>query len=268
MTNDAGSYAFGAFHENERELDRLKRQAKVALKLEQAIWARAGLKPGTHVLDLACGPGVISCELARAVGPEGTVLGIDYSADLLLEAERLRVSEGLTNIAFQQGNVYQLQLAPRSFGFVYARLLMQHLADPAAALAGLRGVVECGGIVCLVDIDDSWLCLAPELEAFTSFTRAAAEGQRQRGGDRHVGRKLGPLLHSAGFHDVHTEVQVITSHDIGLRTFLDITTGFKREQIPPERREAAEAELEAIYGLLERPEAWGAVGVFVATARA
>ena len=75
---DAGSYKFGTFEKNAEELARLKMQATVAIDMERDAWKTAGLKPGMNVLDLACGPGFIGCELARAV-ENGTVTGVDIS---------------------------------------------------------------------------------------------------------------------------------------------------------------------------------------------
>lgn len=263
----AGSYAFGTFEKDREELERLERQASIALPLERAVWERAGLRPGMRVLDLACGPGIVSQALARHVAP-AKVVGVDLSQDLLAEARRLQQeAEPLPNLEFRQGNVYDLDLDDASFDFVYARFLFQHLSEPLRALTTIRRVLRPGGVLCAVDVDDAWLMLQPEPVGFEPFTRAAATGQTARGGDRYVGRKLAACCHEAGLADARTDVQVITSHAIGLKTFLDITTGFKSEQIPVEEREMAEAWLAEIYGLLGEPRAWGAVGVFVITAR-
>ncbi len=266
MQNTAGSYAFGSFDSNELELRRLRRQAEVARDLERQVWRRAGLERGMDILDLACGPGLTTVELARLAAP-GQVVGLDLSEDLLEEARDLLRCSPIENVTFVQGDVYELDLDGREFDFAYARLLFQHLEDPVVVAENLLDVLKPGGRFCVVDVDDEWLMLHPRPSSFKAFTRWAAAGQRRRGGDRNVGRKLGPYLQEAGFVDVESFVEVLTSHDIGLETFLDITTGFKHEQISGEYREFARNALDEIYSVLEDPQAWGAVGVFVAVGR-
>ena len=261
----AGSYAFGEFRENAAELTRLKQQGRVAEQLELDGMRRAGLQPGMRVLDLACGPGVVTMQLARLAHP-GLVTGVDLSEDLLSEARKLAREEGAVNVEYACANVYELTLPDHTYDFVYARLLFQHLEFPDRALAQVRRVLKPGGILCVLDIDDGWLTLEPEPKSFGPFTRAAAEGQQQHGGDRFVGRKLSALLTKAGLEDVAVHISSLTSHDIGLKNFLDITTGFKREQIAAAPSVVAD-QLKDIYGILEVPHAWGAVGVFSATGR-
>lgn len=262
----AGSYAFGHFQQNEQELERLKAQAGAAQALEQGILAGCGLKPGMRVLDLACGPGVISCLLARLVA-QGEVVGIDLSADLLVEARAAAAEKGLANLSFQQGDVYQLDLPDQSFDFVYARFLFQHLQHPERALGEALRVLRPGGVMAIADVDDDWLTLHPEPEHLAEFTRRAAQVQQLRGGDRMIGRKLPGMLASTGFAPVSARVYTLTSGDLGMRGLLDLTTGFKFQQLAAEDQQRATEQRANIYGLLDQPNAWGFVGVFVASGR-
>lgn len=264
--SDAGSYQFGHFRENQTELDRLKRQASVTRDLETNLLKQAGLAPGMRVLDLACGPGLISCALAEICSP-GEVLGVDISPELIEEARALQAKESIGNLSFQTGNVYELDLPQSSFDFVYARFLFQHLEFPERAVSNILRLLKPGGVFCAVDVDDEWLMLHPAPKEFSAFTQRAAEAQASHGGDRFVGRRLGQYLHGTGYRDVQTHVQVVTTHELGIKAFLDITTGFKKEQIGAEQQEFAEQALEDIYSVLEQPYAWGAVGVFVVTGR-
>lgn len=267
MANEAGSYAFGAFQDNGEELERLKRQASVVMARELEIVRRTGLRPGMRVLDLACGPGIVSCALAQDLADSGgSVVGLDLSADLLQVADAARTRSRLTNLSFVEGSVYNLPVWDQKFDFVYARLLFQHLDDPLLALSNIRRSLVPGGMVCIADVDDQWLMLQPELEAFQRYTQAAAAGQRARGGNRFVGRTLPRLLQQAGFKDLKIAVEVFSSSELGLKGFLDITTGFKREQIPPESGIDAAALLKDIYAAaMSDPAAWGAVSMFVAS---
>ena len=262
--NAAGSYDFGNFDQNQNELARLKRQAAIVSELEAKVLRDAGLKSGMRVLDLACGPGIVSVLLAEAVAP-AEVIGVDLSESLLDEARAYAASRSASNVRFQQGNVYSLDDSLGQFDFIYTRFLFQHLADPETALRVIRSRLAPGGKLCVADIDDTWLTLHPEPDGFRSFTEQAARGQAANGGDRQVGRKLGGMLQAAGLQEVAVQVTTVSSRQLGMRNFLDITTGFKKEQVPASHAKQAEQELRAIYQLAEDEQAWGFVAVFVAT---
>jgi ubiquinone/menaquinone biosynthesis C-methylase UbiE len=260
----AGSYAFGGFRENAAELERLKSQAGAAQALERDILRACGLESGMAVLDLACGPGIVSCLLAEMV-EEGRVTGVDLSEDLLAEARQSANRLKLNNLAFCQGDVYGLELPDDSVDFIYARFLFQHLAQPEKALVEARRLLRPGGIMAIVDVDDDWLSLYPEPDSFRPFVERAARLQARQGGDRRVGRKLASQLVATGFASVHPRVYTLSSRDLGLKALLDLITGYKYQQLLSEDNALAKKEKADIYALLERPDAWGFVGLFVAT---
>jgi len=82
-----------------------------------------------------------------------------------------------------------------------------------------------------------------------------------------VGRRLPGYMHDIGFEQVRLDIITLSSFDIGLKNFLDITTRFKVEQIPGEQQEEACKRLEKIYTVLDKPFAWGMVSAFVASGR-
>ena len=92
-----------------------------------------GLQDGQEVLDLACGPGVISRLIAEA-HPASRVTAMDLNGELLNAARQEVAAAGLEQITFVQGDVYAPPLEPGRFDFIYARLLFQHLEDPLRAL--------------------------------------------------------------------------------------------------------------------------------------
>ena len=262
----AGSYAFGQFDEKQKELERLKRQAGAARQLERHILTRSGLASGMDVLDLACGPGVVSCELARIAAP-GMVTGIDLNPELLEQAEMLAAEEKVENLSFREGNVYDLDSPDNSYDFVYARFLFQHLEHKTKALDEIKRVLKPGGILTIADVDDGLLTLYPEPEQFQSFIDRAARNQASYGGDRFIGRKLGALMTDAGYEQVEVNVDTVTSAQLGMKGFLDITTGYKLGQLQEEDKEIGSMERENIYQLLDHPNAWGFTSVFVAVGK-
>ena len=104
----------------------------------------------------------------------------------------------------------------------------------------------------------------PEPKGFAEFTDRVARAQARRGGDRHVGRQLGRLLEQSGYCNVDLHVETMTSRQLGMKAFLDITLGFKRLLLEGGELEAAQETLSAADALLEDPNAWALVGVFLA----
>jgi len=262
----AGTYDFQNRPDKQIELKRLQAQAGLASAAERAMWKQAGLRDGMRVLDLGCGPGVVSCTLAAEL-PTGRVVGADLSEELLAKAQETKDLLGLANVTFERANVYELPFADGSFDFVYARLVFQHLRDPELALAEIKRVLKPGGRVCLMDVDDRFLMLSPEPAHFTKFKDAAARAQREEGGNREIGGALFGMLSASGLANVQTLVHVIRSEECGMKNFLDIALRFRATRLAtnPEYLEGASllAALQEFRDLETTAGAWGAVGMFV-----
>jgi ubiquinone/menaquinone biosynthesis C-methylase UbiE len=263
--SDAGSYKFGQFKKNAEELERLKMQATVALDTEKEAWEAAGLKPGMQVLDIACGPGFTACELAKFIGENGHVTGVDINDELIAVAHQAKASEGVENVSFSTGNVYELTLPENSFDFVYARFVFQHLQKPQLALFNILRVLKPGGTLCVLDIDDNWTSFAPESDAFVKFIRKTGAGQKRKGGNRLIGSQLYGLLSNAGFKNVTTLIRPVTTEDLGVRYFLGVAVLFRMEFLTKFQKLLALPQLKKIKKASEAPDAWGSLGVFVTT---
>jgi ubiquinone/menaquinone biosynthesis C-methylase UbiE len=261
---DAGSYKFGKFEKNAEELARLKLQATIAIDLERDVWKNSGLNPGMNVLDVACGPGFTACELAKFVG-NGTVTGVDINEELIFTAHQAKASEKVQNASFQTGNLYDLDLPENSFDFVYARFVFQHLEKPELALSNIRKVLKPGGVLCVLDIDDNWTSFSPESAAFVKFIRKSGAGQKRKGGNRLIGSQLFGKLSDAGFKNVSTKIRPITTETLGVRMFLGVAVLFRMEMLNKLQKLFALPQLRKIKKAAEAPNAWGSVGIFVAT---
>lgn len=267
MVREAGSYEFDSDPDTEQELKRLQRQAAAIEPLERRILGGAGLGIGDRALDIGCGPGLVSTLMARMVGTDGAVLGVDISETLLNSARALAATDRLENLQFQHGSVYDLQLNSAPFDFAYARLFVQHLAKPLDALQQVVPYLRPGAKLCIVDIDDGWLSLVPEPEVYERFHQRSVAGQAANGGDRFVGRKLGWYLQEAGFSDVDVTILPLSSAVFGMDAFLDVAVSPKWKMTAEADRDQARADYEAMRSLVEEPHAWGFLGLFVATGR-
>ncbi len=158
------------------------------------------LKSGMDLLDVGCGPGTITVDLARRVAP-GRVTGIDRSADVVAKAGTYASEQG-ADVRFETGDVYALAYDDASFDVVHAHQVLQHLSDPVAALKEMRRVLRSGGVLAARDADYSsfgWGPLDPRLDRWLEIYRAVA---RRNDGEPDAGRFLKKWALDAGFSDV------------------------------------------------------------------
>ncbi|MFJ1752158.1 methyltransferase domain-containing protein [Kitasatospora sp. NPDC088134] len=148
------------------------------------------LRPGQRVLDVGCGPGTITADLAELVGPQGRVIGIDPSAEVLAQAAGLAAERGLDQLSFEAADVYRLPYADASFDVVHAHQVLQHLADPVAALREMRRVTAPGGVVAVRDADYAAMTWYPELPELDEWSALYREVARASGGEPDAGRRL------------------------------------------------------------------------------
>ncbi len=110
----------------------------------------AHLLPGQRLLDVGCGPGTISLDLAALVAH---VVAIDSGEAAVEAATANQAAVGATNISFEVGDTYSLKFEDASFDVVHAHQVLQHLSDPVAALREMKRVCRPGGVVAVRDAD-------------------------------------------------------------------------------------------------------------------
>jgi SAM-dependent methyltransferase len=159
------------------------------------------LSSGATLLDVGCGPGTITADLATIVTP-ARVTALEVT-DAALELARSEITRrGLTNVDFRTGDVHALDFADDTFDVVHAHQVLQHVADPVAALREMRRVTKPGGIVAVRDSDYAaftWWPPLPELDEWLALYEKVARGN---GGEPNAGRRLLAWSHAAGFTDV------------------------------------------------------------------
>jgi SAM-dependent methyltransferase len=153
------------------------------------------LRPGMSLLDVGCGPGTITLDLAARVAP-GRVVGIDAAPDALAAAPRT------ATVDFQTGDVYALEYPDGAFDVVHAHQVLQHLADPVAALREMRRVCRPGGFVAARDADYAAMTWHPEIPALDEWLALYHRVARHNGGEPDAGRKLLSWAREAGFTEV------------------------------------------------------------------
>lgn len=258
-----GSYQLGTFRDNDDSLRRLKTQAGIVLDIEFDYMAAAGLRPHTRIMDVGCGPGIIASQIALRYKPSRLVAA-DCNDISIAETRRQLSASGIADAEVKNLNVYDPNLpeAAGKFDFVYSRLVFQHLSDPLGALANIRGCLAERGRLCICDVDDHWLSMAPETKEFRSFLGRVESAQSQRGGDRHVGSKLAHYLRGAGYVDVRSSMLLLTTDLIDKDAFCDLILGYKLEVVRQAELDIARREVAAIRNGIFAPNGWAGVGVF------
>jgi len=159
------------------------------------------LAPGLDLLDIGCGPGTLTCDLARAVAP-GRTAGIDAAADVVAAARAGAESSGPGTVSFEVADLFALPFADDSFDVVHAHQVLQHVADPVAALVEMRRVCRPGGVVAARDADYPTFTFAPAEPDIDRAVAAYGELTRRNRARWDAGRLLLGLAHAAGFEEV------------------------------------------------------------------
>jgi len=203
--------------------------------LGQAAMEAAGIGAGDRVLDIGCGCGATTADIARRVGPQGAAVGVDVSAVMLEQARTMTREAALPQVRFEHADAQTHGFAPGSFNVLFSRFGVMFFSDPAAAFANLCQALQPDGrlgFVCWQAITDNPWMLVPLSAAAQHITLPAppppgapspfafADAERVR-----------QILTQAGFVDV-----AIAPHQeeltIGAGTDLDETVNFLLEMGP------------------------------------
>jgi len=174
------------------------------------------LRPGMSLLDVGCGPGTITADLATRLAPGGRVLGIDPAPEAVEQArsavaavrESLRAgveADVQVEADVRVGDVFTLEstLAPgEKFDVVHAHQVLQHLADPVGALRAMGRLCGPGGLVAARDGDYGGFTWFPRLPELDEWMRLYQLAHRANGGEPDAGRRLLSWARTAGFQQV------------------------------------------------------------------
>jgi ubiquinone/menaquinone biosynthesis C-methylase UbiE len=163
------------------------------------------------LLDVGCGPGTLTVDLARRVSG-GRIVAVDQSAEVLAQASAHAATSGV-RVEFSAGDVYALDYPDSSFDVVHAHQVLQHLTDPVGALREMRRVVRPGGVVAVRDSDYSCFSFAPldpRLDRWLALYDAVT---RRNGAEPDAGRFLKAWARAAGFQKVQASSSTWTFAD-------------------------------------------------------
>lgn len=177
-----------------------------------AAYLLGELTPGMRVLDIGCGPGTITADLAGLV-PRGRVTGLDSAPGILARARAVAAERALGNVEFAVGDVHALPFRAGAFDVVHAHQVLQHVGDPVRALREMRRVCAPDGIVAARDADYAGMFWYPsassggagggdEEDALSAWLRLYRRVARANGGEPDAGRRLHAWARRSGLRRI------------------------------------------------------------------
>jgi ubiquinone/menaquinone biosynthesis C-methylase UbiE len=182
--------------------DRLQLLARDRWPDTRSLLTRAGVAAGMRCVDLGCGGGEVTFELARLVAPDGAVVGVDMDEVKLDLARNAAAARGITNVEFRALNVNAWD-EPATYDVVFGRFLLQHLHQPVALLRRMWAAVRPSGVIVIEDADFDGSGCHPANDGFAFYLRTYCEVIARWGGDHAIGRKLYGYFLDAGIPDAH-----------------------------------------------------------------
>jgi len=177
-------------------------------ELGRLLLAELRVGPGSSVVDVGCGPGTDALEIAAAVAPRGRVVGVDASSIMVAEARRRAAGRGLA-VEFRVGSAERLDLPDAIADACRFERVLQHLADPAAALREAARVLRPGGQVAALEPD--WTSLDVS-GADPGVVRRVLDVRMAAIPCPDAGARLGRLLSEAGFEEVRSLELTLSGH--------------------------------------------------------
>ena len=188
-----------------RENIRLQDQASTLVEL---LHSDTFYPAGNRVLEAGCGVGAQTVILAQN-SPQALITSIDISETSVSEARRAAAAAGVTNVRFQQADIFNLPFETDYFDHIFICFVLEHLQQPIEALRALKHCLKPGGSITVIEGDHGSTYFHPDSEAAHQAIRCQVELQRQAGGNAMVGRELYPLLRSAGYDSVSVSPRMI-----------------------------------------------------------
>ena len=184
---------------------RLKILAKAMQPYTKSFLQFLNITSGMSCLDLGCGGGDVTLELAKIVGETGRVIGLELD-DTVVELTRQDFQRlGLTNVEFKVADALNLN-AENRYDVAYTRFLLTHLSQPQQVIEKMKTAIKPDGLIAIEDIQFSGHFCYPNCPAFDRYLQLYQQVVIDKGGDPEIGVKLPGMLRQAGFKTVNLNV--------------------------------------------------------------
>jgi len=196
MSPDERQYVLGT---HDAELARLGFQHEVWAEATVASWEHAGFHRGDTLLDVGCGPGYVTFELASLVGPDGRIIGIDMSERFIAHVRAQAEARGIAHVHAEAQDLGALTLPDWSIDGAFARWVMCFVSNPAAIIERVARAMRPGAAFAILDYSYyEGFRVAPPSANFERVFTVVAESFRTHGGNPNVGMELPAMMIDAG----------------------------------------------------------------------
>ena len=196
-------YTLGDGAVDRRRLDRI---TEIFRPTTRSLLDRVGVRPGMACMDVGCGTGGVTFDLASRVGPEGRVVGLDMDDLRIEEGRRDAAASKVPNVEFRLADIRTVSDPAPEYDLVYSRFLLDNVARAAEVLNTMCGMLKPGGKLVAECTDYSgWYCY-PALAAFDRAVELVSEERRRTGGFPDIGARLPVLFRDAGLADVRMNI--------------------------------------------------------------
>jgi SAM-dependent methyltransferase len=194
----SGDYFIGV---NASEIDRLRAQHEAWRPETEDLWREAGFSSLGSVIDLGCGPGFTSLDLARTVGASGRVYAVDKATSYLEFLSRQARAHSITNVTVSSADLTKGRPISGQCDGAFCRWFLAFLKDDLdAVLQNARESLRPGGVFAAMEyLTLRSVTCSPPSAAFDANTQAWIDFYAQHGGDTTVGASLPTRLIQSGF---------------------------------------------------------------------
>jgi SAM-dependent methyltransferase len=227
-----------------RESYRLQDQAST---LSELLHQDTKYPAGCRVLEVGCGVGAQTVILAKN-SPSASFTSVDISEESVRTAAQRVKAEGITNVEFRSADLFDMPFPSGSFDAVFVCFVLEHLPNPEGALLALSRMLRAGGELTVIEGDHGSCYFHPHSEKGRRAIECLVKDQAALGGDANIGRRLYPLVRSAGFRDARVsprQVYVDGSkpslvEGFTRKTFIAMVAGVRDRAISSEMIESEE----------------------------
>jgi ubiquinone/menaquinone biosynthesis C-methylase UbiE len=185
---------------HDEEADRLTLQHRAWRALVLSAWRRAGLQPGQTVIDVGCGPGCATMDLAAAVGPTGRVVAVDQSARFLQSVAAQARSRGFRHVETVKRDLSETGPPAVDAELAWCRWIFTFVRDPAGLVRRIHRALRPGGRAVVHEYFNygTWRMM-PRCRELEDFVAVVMDSWRAHGGEPDVAIDLPSWMADAGF---------------------------------------------------------------------
>ncbi|PZS34950.1 MAG: SAM-dependent methyltransferase [Pseudonocardiales bacterium] len=204
--------------------DEAQRLGDQANTLAELLHVGTTFPPGSQVLEVGCGVGAQTVHLVHN-SPGAHLAAVDISAVSLTQAKaRVAAREPAADVQWHRADLFALPFADAAFDHLFVCFVLEHLADPVAALVALRRVLRPGGSITVIEGDHGSAFFHPDSARARAAIECLVALQAAAGGNALIGRQVQPLLSTAGFLDVVARPRTVYAD----QTRPELVDGFTR----------------------------------------